>query len=274
MQALAEKDNSGVTVRLFGSTNDGFSSCVHITEYRPYFYSTIPSAFRPELKDSVQHKLNDSFARSTYGLTADVEHVVTGLEVVTGSSLYGYKEGDGTQNFFKIYVVSPRIITGFRQALSRGVLLCGVQPEGLKCHEANIDFEVRFMVDTNLVGCGWVELPPKKYRVYNEKAKTTLCQIEVSINVEDLIVHSPEGEWGKVAPLRTLSFDIECAGRPGIFPEASEDPVIQIANMVKLEGTAEPFIRNCFVVGTCAHVVGSNIIECKDEKELLTVSIF
>uniref|UniRef100_A0A914QKH0 3'-5' exodeoxyribonuclease n=1 Tax=Panagrolaimus davidi TaxID=227884 RepID=A0A914QKH0_9BILA len=139
--------NSGVTVRLFGSTYDGFSAC--------------------------------GFARSTYGLTADIEHVVTGLEIVSGTSLYGYKEGDGTQNFFKIYVVSPRIITGFGKALSRGVSLCGVQPEGLKCHEANIDFEVRFMVDTNLVGCGWVELPPKKYRVYNDYARTTLCQIEV-----------------------------------------------------------------------------------------------
>lgn len=52
------------------------------------------------------------FARSTYGLTADIEHVVTGLEIVSGTSLYGYKEGDVTQNFFKIYVVSPRIITG------------------------------------------------------------------------------------------------------------------------------------------------------------------
>ena len=31
---------------------------------------------------------------------------------------------------------------------------------------------------------------------------------------------------------RILSFDIECAGRKGIFPEPEKDPVIQIANMV------------------------------------------
>jgi len=39
-----------------------------------------------------------------------------------------------------------------------------------------------------------------------------------------------------MAPLRILSFDIECAGRKGIFPEADKDPVIQIANMVTRQG--------------------------------------
>lgn len=51
------------------------------------------------------------------------------------------------------------------------------------------------------------------------------------------ISHAPEGNWSKIAPLRILSFDIECAGRKGIFPEAQIDPVIQIANMVTAQGT-------------------------------------
>ena len=60
----------------------------------------------------------------------------------------------------------------------------------------------------------------------------TRCQIEVDISWEDFISHAPEGEWADVAPFRILSFDIECAGRKGIFPEPEKDPVIQIANMV------------------------------------------
>ena len=57
--------------------------------------------------------------------------------------------------------------------------------------------------------------------------KKTRCQIEVDVSWEDFISHAPEGEWAEVAPLRILSFDIECAGRKGIFPEADKDPVIQ-----------------------------------------------
>lgn len=49
-----------------------------------------------------------------------------------------------------------------------------------------------------------------------------------------MISHPPDGEWSKMAPLRILSFDIECAGRKGIFPEANIDPVIQIASVVKV----------------------------------------
>ena len=37
--------------------------------------------------------------------------------------------------------------------------------------------------------------------------------------------------------MRILSYDIECAGRKGIFPEAEHDPVIQIAVMVQCQGT-------------------------------------
>lgn len=40
-----------------------------------------------------------------------------------------------------------------------------------------------------------------------------LPQVDVAWN--RIIVHEPEGEWGRVAPFRILSFDIECAGRKG-----------------------------------------------------------
>lgn len=157
--------------------------------------------------------------------------------------------------------------------MNAGVNLTKRFVQNIECYETNIDFEVRFMVDIDLVGCGWVEIPANKY--WNHRGnKNTLCQIEVSIDVKDLIVHPPEGEWGRIAPLRTLSFDIECSGRPGIFPEAEHDPVIQIANYVKVEGTTEAFIRNCFVIGKCAPIVGSDVIQCKDEAELLEVGLF
>jgi DNA polymerase delta subunit 1 len=86
----------------------------------------------------------------------------------------------------------------------------------------------------------WVELPAAKYGVRTGTNKISNCQIECQVSYRDIISHTPEGEWAKIAPLRVLSFDIECAGRPGIFPEASTDPVIQIANVVTTYGTHSP----------------------------------
>ncbi len=63
-----------------------------------------------------------------------------------------------------------------------------------------------------------------------------LVQIEADISENDIVPRKPEGDWSKVAPLRILSFDIECQGRKGHFPEAEHDPVIQIANCLSVYG--------------------------------------
>ena len=63
-----------------------------------------------------------------------------------------------------------------------------------------------------------------------------------------------EGEWQKIAPLRVLSFDIECAGRKGIFPEAEKDQVIQIANMVVVQ--VQLFkLRTCILYTTVVFLI-------------------
>lgn len=52
--------------------------------------------------------------------------------------------------------------------------------------------------------------------------------LTTSLRYSELISHAPEGEFSKMAPFRILSFDIECAGRKGHFPEPTHDPVIQV----------------------------------------------
>lgn len=46
--------------------------------------------------------------------------------------------------------------------------------------------------------------------------QVSLCQYEVDIGWTDFLSHPAEGEWQRIAPLRVLSFDIECAGRKGM----------------------------------------------------------
>ena len=146
----------------------------------------------------------------------------------------------------------------------------------------------------------WIELPAGKYIVRQGAERISNCQIECQISYRDIVSHAPEGEWAKIAPLRVLSFDIECAGRPGIFPEASVDPVIQIANVVTTYGTSlsqparswsrrimwrdvneilvltcvcvgssKPFIRNVFTIDTCSQIVGAQVLEHTSQESLL-----
>lgn len=81
--------------------------------------------------------------------------------------------------------------------------------------------------------------------------------------------HYPEGIWSSIPPLRTLSYDIECAGRKGIFPDPLVDPVIQIANMVTNYGETVPRIRNIFTLKKCGNIIGSDVYSFETEEELL-----
>lgn len=85
-----------------------------------------------------------------------------------------------------------------------------------------------------MTGVNWIELPAGQYSV--PRNKTSHCQYEVFTDYDKIVSHAPEGEWSQIAPLRVLSFDIECAGRKGTFPEPQKDEVIQIANVVTIHG--------------------------------------
>jgi DNA polymerase delta subunit 1 len=48
-----------------------------------------------------------------------------------------------------------------------------------------------------------------------------------------------------------------------------KDPVIQIANIVKVHGESEPIIRNVFTLKSCAQIVGTKVYSFEKETDLL-----
>ena len=94
-------------------------------------------------------------------------------------------------------------------------------------------------------------------------------KIEVDVSYDDVISRPSEGKWNKIAPLRILSFDIECQGRKGHFPEAEKDPVIQIANVVSVYGQPKPIVQNIFTLKGCLPVVGAQVISSDNEEDML-----
>lgn len=93
--------------------------------------------------------------------------------------------------------------------------------------------------------------------------------MEIDITYTDIISRKAEGEWSKMAPIRVLSFDIECQGRKGHFPEAEKDPVIQIANVVSVYGETVPIVKNVFTLKGCLPIVGAQVISSDKESDML-----
>ncbi|XP_076387729.1 DNA polymerase delta 1, catalytic subunit isoform X3 [Megachile rotundata] len=258
-------------MRMYGITEQGNSVCCHVHGFCPYFYTTAPHNFNDAHCSRFKDALDKAVLKDMRSNPEKVQIAVLAVERVYKQNMYGYT-GNEKSLFLKITVALPRLIAPCKRLLEKETILPDFD-HNYRTFESNIDFDIRFMVDTSVVGCSWIELPPKSWKLRNHHGHNlpmiTRCQIEADVAWDAFIAHSPEGEWSKIAPFRILSFDIECAGRKGIFPEPNHDPVIQIANMVIKQGDPEPFLRNIFTLDTCAPIVGSQVLSFDKEQMLL-----
>lgn len=183
-------------------------------------------------------------------------------------SLLGY-HFDKMEPFIKITVAMPTLVPTARRIMENGFSFGGSGHQQYQCFEANMPFVLRYMIDRNIVGCNWLELPAGSYSLRAEDKSQSRCQLEVDVVYDDIISHDTTGVHMGIAPARILSFDIECQGRRGHFPEPEKDPVIQIANIVTLQGAKKSFVRNVFVLDTCKPIAGAQVYSFPDESSLL-----
>ncbi|CEL92970.1 unnamed protein product [Vitrella brassicaformis CCMP3155] len=256
-------------LRMFGVTEGGQSVLAHIHGFMPYFYCQCPDKCRDSAK--MRAKLEERLRVNNRGIKQLVLHV----EVVQKQSLMWYVPDStaDTSHFFRITVAQPRLVPPCRDIIERGLELqpgARVPTTPYATFESNIAFPLRYMIDNGVTGGCWVEVPAGSYQVRSHATTVGLCQIEVDLPYTDLVSLPTDGDYMKLAPLRVLSFDIECVKLEGQgFPQAEEDPVIQIATVVKIHGDEEPLWKAVFVLGTCAPVAGAHVYTFETEYELL-----
>ncbi|KAF4751298.1 DNA-directed DNA polymerase delta, partial [Perkinsus olseni] len=129
-----------------------------------------------------------------------------------------------------------KFISTSRGVLERGIpVLQGDALWSCTTFETNIPYPLRFMIDNDIGGGSWVELPAGAYTPRTDSERVSTCQIEVDVpDYRQIIGHMAEGDWMALAPLRSLSFDIECVSEHGKgFPTPDVAPVIQIAAVMQ-----------------------------------------
>lgn len=289
---IEEHSNAAVpTIRIYGVTAKGNSVLVHVTGFRPYFFIAAPRGFEPRHCAEFRTHLNMLFGSQT----------VHEISLCKKKSLMNFT-GHEDVAFLQITLTDPRQLSKIRGAMERGeisfkdLIKSGDQ---ILTYE-NIAYTLRFMIDLKIVGMNWLEIMAGKYRVVKQQNQISRTQIElecgcvlfwqeerawkeqlcceVVIDASSALTfhspdaiksHAPDDEWSNIAPLRVLSFDIECAGRKGVFPEPQHDPVIQIASMVTRQGESAPFVKNVFTLNTCAPIVGSHVKSFGKEADML-----
>eukprot|EP01035_Chromulina_nebulosa_P020984 gene20984-27193_t len=236
-------------IRLYGVTSKGNSIMASVHGFTPYIYVSLPISVNLSQNDlgTLRCYLDSKLREKVKGEDKKFNQLVLGVEKCNGlQSLMGYHFNE-TRDFLKIYLAMPSFVPSLKRIFDDGV---------------NIP-------DNNINGCDWIEFKPNTYTVRSPNERISRCDIETDIIYNSLIVHASEGNWSTIAPMRILSFDIECQGRKGHFPDAKYDSVIQIANIITLQGSSQPIIRNVFTLGNSLPIVGAEVISSRTEAEML-----
>ncbi|MCL7051574.1 hypothetical protein MKW94_017829 [Papaver nudicaule] len=258
--------HSAAVLRIFGVTREGHSACCHVHGFEPYFYINCIPGMTPDAISRFHQTLETRMRESNSKDISKVSKFVLRMEIVQKRSIMYYQQVQ-SHPFLKIVVALPTMVASCRGILEKGIYIDGIGTKSFTTYESNVLFALRFMIDCNIVGGNWIEVPAGKYKKTTRAMST--CQLEFDCLYSELISHPPEGEFSKMAPFRILSFDIECAGRKGHFPEPIHDPVIQVANLVTLQGEGQPFVRNVMTLKSCSPIVGVDVMSFETEREVL-----
>ena len=243
----------------------------------PEFFDMVETLARP-LCDRVRERLNEEGHRKRDHKEQEVKrqrgpsHMVKRVDLdIRHTSFYGYRQA--AMPFYRITTYQPSDVPAIRGLITGGLLSDARWGCATSVYEANIPFGIRAMIDLGVVGCGWMEFPPRSYRVVVGDQRRSRTGLEIVVpDWQTIVTHKPtEPGWENVAPIWVLSFDIECKGRRGKFPTPENDPVIQIANYIHRHGDPPDSFRhvNVFNLHGCDPIDGAEVYTFDDERTLL-----
>jgi DNA polymerase delta subunit 1 len=200
-------------IRVYGVTDGGNSVVVFIHGYTPYGYFALPEGFhlaygndkdKNVILGKIRQVLNDKLvsAKSTRSKSAEEDvNLVQGVQYVEDcKSIMGYNTSH--DKFLKVYLQMPTLVTTLKRIMEEGVTLPGVvAKEGVvarhqwddvgggggggssyQAFECNVPFVLRFMVDEDICGAGWLTLPKGTYEIRKSSA-TTNCQVCIYVSI-------------------------------------------------------------------------------------------
>ena len=201
------------TLRIFGRSEDGKSVSLG-TKFNPYCYIRT---------DASRDTVKSLFWR---GLVS--------CQVQNAKDLWGFQNGE-LSRFLKMEFKTHKAIRNCAWCIENNKF-----PElaGARVYESNIDPVLRFMHVSGITSTGWVDPG------ICEPDSETLCEINL---------WAPDWHYIKpiqrddLAPLRIMSFDIECYSSTGAFPDPQnpKDVVFQIAMTTKEFGKEGYIDRKC-----------------------------
>ena len=227
-QAVAWEGNDidgQFTVRIYGRCEDGKSLAVGVP-FNPYFYIKIRRGHSfPDFKSAIQNHFR-----------SDLKEV----REIHAKDLWGFQNGL-LSRFVRLEFKTCRAMrmcaSAVEKVKERDDRWEDLKNFGrLKIYESNIDPVLRFMHVTGIKSTGWFEVSDC------EPDFSTSCDVSLWAPRMDLVKPIDRDD---IAPIKIMSFDIECYSKDGSFPtpQKAEDVIFQIGMTTRVYGGGE--VRRC-----------------------------
>jgi len=219
--STSRDSHNAFVVTLFGCNPEGKSVSLDVTGFKPFFYVELPQTWdkptRSAYKSWLFRHLND-----------DEQKLVTFTEQ-THKTFWDFTN-DEYFPFLCIEAVSKSIWTKLRNIvqhedtalpipLPKETASFGAQGTILRVYEANIDPILRFFHVRELKPAGWVTVPPDQWDDAEEAPTTAAIQATADWRQ---VGPADDAQQLTAAPLKIMSWDIECTSSHGDFPLAKK----------------------------------------------------
>lgn len=227
------------TIRIFGRSADGKSVSLG-TPFCPYFY------VKPGPRTTAQTVRAFIKENAWRGLVS--------CEVKDGKDLWGFQNGT-LSKFVRCEFKTHRALRSLAYGIDNAKWS---ELSGCRVYEANIDAVLRFMHCSGVSSTGWVDPG------ICEPDAATACDVNLWAPNWRFVTPLDRSD---IAPLRIMSFDIECYSSTGAFPDPRNpsDVIFQIGMTTKAFGQEGFLDRKCL----CLKETAGPDVECFETEAAL-----
>ena len=252
---LGEHDKKYI-IFAFGVTKEGYSVCLRIEDYHPYFYINIPTSFTEADTKALNFYLDAgnyeeidtdeySFAKTEdekNDIAASSQFYKSAIVNKSAQEKYIFWSFMNEQKFkfLKLELASRAAHKFWGRFLLKPHNLSLPDSKGavkLSTYESDLEPLLRFMHDRAVKPAGWITIPGGQYRIVAASMQSS-CGINISARWDSV---SPY-ECTEIPPLVIASFDIEADSSHGDFPLAIKSykklatNIVDIYNNLKKKG--------------------------------------
>jgi DNA polymerase elongation subunit (family B) len=253
-------------IHIFGRTLEGQSVYLKVQDFHPYFYVKLPRVIKNQEGKSFIKKMS-SFLREEKRIWYKYRGGL--LKVLLKEEI----DADGFTNnkkslFAKLVFNSLKAMRQFKMFFEKNLIKIPNTTNKefyYKTYEANLPPMLRFCHLRKIPGCSWVSI--KKYREIKESSKDSRCDIELNCNWKNVDPIKKDVN----APIRIMSFDLECYSEDGSFPLAKRDSdkIIQIGSTYTYLGQSTPYRQHIVCLKDTDDVVDTITESYNTEEKLL-----